>query len=44
MALKLCGGGTGGDTKLIFAKGSSFLLKIKKKKITNISAFSIKNK
>ena len=38
MALKLCEGGTGGDTMLIFAKGSSFLLKIKKKKITNIPA------
>ena len=38
MAVKLCEGGIGGDTKLIFAKESSFLLKIKKKKFTNISA------
>ena len=43
MALKLCEGGIGGDTKLIFAKGSSFLLKIKKKKFTNISASAKKN-
>ena len=38
MALKLCEGGTGGDTKLIFANEAHFLLKIKKKKILNISA------
>ena len=37
MALKLCEGGSGGDTKLIFATGSSFLLKMEKE-ITNIQA------
>ena len=44
MALKLCEVGTGGDTKLIFAKGNSFLLKIKKKIFTNIPASAYKKK
>ena len=32
MALKPCEGGTGSDTKFIFATGRSFLLKINKEK------------
>ena len=43
MALKLCEGGSGGDTKLIFATGSSFFAENLRKKYEH-SGYGIKKK